>query len=51
MRAVERALTRHDILSWWRIVGQVPLRPITVLEKLPIMPGLSSSSILTDFPT
>jgi hypothetical protein len=43
MRARERALTSHNILSGWGSAGLVPLSPMTVLEKLPIRPGLSSS--------
>jgi hypothetical protein len=34
IRARERALVSHDILSGWRSVGLMPLSPITVLSKL-----------------
>jgi hypothetical protein len=43
MRARERALTSHNILSGWRSTGLVPLSPITVLGRLPMKPGPSSS--------
>jgi hypothetical protein len=43
MRARERALTSHNILSGWRSTGLAPLSPITVLGRLPTRPGPSSS--------
>jgi len=34
IRARERALSKHNILSGWRSAGLMPLRPVTVLAKL-----------------
>lgn len=35
IRARQRALNKHNILSGWRSAGLMPLSPITVLGKLP----------------
>jgi hypothetical protein len=37
--ARRKALASHIILSGWRGAGLMPLSPISVLDKLPILPG------------
>jgi len=43
IRARERALIKHNILSGWRSAGLSPLSPITVLAKLPTSLTLAAS--------
>jgi hypothetical protein len=43
IRARRKALTSHIILSGWRGAGLVPLSPISVLDRLPILSGPAAS--------
>jgi hypothetical protein len=43
IRARRKALASHIILSGWRGAGLVPLSPISVLDRLPILSGTAAS--------
>jgi hypothetical protein len=43
IRVRRKALTSHIILSGWRGAGLVPLSPISVLDRLPILSGPAAS--------